>query len=232
MIEQLRYRFYDIEKAVLLTVAPGGERMAGVRLHVLITASLCRRSWLAVAEAAIDGGAGVLQLREKDLDGAELLIRAKQLVALCRRKGVIAILNDRPDIALLAGADGVHVGQSDLPIDAVRKLVGMDLLVGVSTHSIEQAQAALASGADYIGVGPIFPSTTKPQADLPGLAYAKQAAALPLPTVGISGVTAANAPAAAASGLTGVAVSSAVCSADDPAAAAAAIVAAFSDLGL
>jgi thiamine-phosphate pyrophosphorylase len=229
VIEQLRYRFYAVEQAILLTLAPGRERMAGVRLHVLITASLCRRPWLDVAAAAIDGGAGVLQLREKDMGGGELLLQAKQLVALCRRRGAIAVINDRPDVALLSEADGVHVGQADLPISEVRRLAGTDLIVGVSTHAIEQARAAHAAGADYIGVGPIFPSTTKPQADLAGLDYAREAASLSLPTVGISGITAENAARARAAGLSAVAVSGAVCSAEDPAAAAAAIVAAMAE---
>jgi thiamine-phosphate pyrophosphorylase len=227
LVEQLRYRWYDLEKSILLRLSPGRERMAAVQLHVLITESLCRRPWLEVAELAIAGGADVLQLREKEIGGGELFRRAKQLVDLCRRRGVICIINDRPDIALLSGAHGVHVGQDDLPLAQVRKLIGIDGIIGVSTRSIDQVQAAAAGGADYVGVGPLFPSTTKPQDVLAGLAYAREAAAVGIPTIGISGITAATAGQARGAGLSAIAVSSAVCSATDPAAAAAAIRVAF-----
>ena len=229
-IEQLRYRFYTIEKSLLLRLTPGRERMRQARLHVLISESLCALPWLTVAELAIEGGAGAIQLREKNLDGGELLLRARQLVDLCRRRHVVAVINDRPDIALLAGAAGVHVGQGDLPLAEVRKLVGRDIIVGVSTHTIEQAEAAWRGGADYIGVGPLFASTTKPQPLAEGPEnFPRAAAALPLASVGISGITAANAVAARAAGLSAVAVSAAICSAAAPDEVAASIIAAMND---
>lgn len=217
-VEQIRYRAYDIERAILLTLSPGRKRMADVSVYVLVTESLCRRPWLEVVERAIDGGCECVQLREKQLEAGELLRRARDLVELCRARQVISIINDRPDVALAAGADGVHVGQGDLPARVVRQIVGPELIVGVSTKRLEQAQAAVLDGADYIGVGPIFPSTTKPQDQLPGVAYAQAAAQqVSVPVVAISGITAANAGELARVGVRAVAVSSAVISADDPA---------------
>ena len=216
-IEQLRYREYDIERAILLTLSPGRERMRSVVLYVLLTESLCRRPWLETAELALKGGADCIQLREKDLEGAELLARARQLIALCRRYNALCIINDRPDIALLSDADGVHVGQSDLPAREVRQLIGPHKIVGVSTHAIEQARQAVLDGADYVGVGPIFPSTTKQKDKLAGLAYAEQAAAqLPIPAIAISGITSQNSSQLKAVGIRAIAVSSAVISDIDP----------------
>jgi thiamine-phosphate pyrophosphorylase len=224
VIESLRYRFYDIEKQLLLTLSPGRERMARVRLCVLITEALCRQPWLDVVAAAIAGGADCIQLREKDLDGAELLDRAGQVAYLCRTHGVVSIINDRPDIALLAGADGVHLGQGDLPAVAVRQLLGPDKIIGVSTHEIAHAQQAVLDGADYIGVGPIFPSTTKKKDLLAGVSYAGVIAReIRLPAMAISGIAAQNVAAVLETGLTAVAVSSAVIGTDDPQAAARAI---------
>ena len=142
-LQAIRYRGYDIERDILLTLSPGRERMRDVVLCVLITEALCRRPWLETASLAIDGGADCLQLREKTLDGATLLARATALAKLCRGRQIISIINDRPDVALLAGADGVHVGQGDLPARQVRQIVGLDYIIGVSTHAVAQARQAV-----------------------------------------------------------------------------------------
>ena len=216
-VESLRYRFYDLERRLSLTLRPAGCRFGDVRLYVLITESLCKRPWMDVAEAAILGGADCVQLREKSLDAAALLDRARRLVELCRRHDVLCIINDRPDVAILSGADGVHVGREDLPASEVRKLVGRNKLVGVSTHDIDQAKRAVLDGADYIGVGPVFPSATKPRDFLPGLGFARQAATqITIPAVAISGITLANVDEVLATGLRAVAVTAAVIGADDP----------------
>lgn len=215
-IESLRYRFYDIEQRIALTLHRG-DRFANVRLCVLITESLCRRPWIEAAEESIEGGADCLQLREKGLEGSALLGRARTLVETCRRRGVLCIINDRPDIATLAQADGVHVGQQDLPARDVRKLVGREMIVGVSTHSIEQATQAVLDSADYIGVGPLFRSSTKPRDFLPGLDYARQVARqIRIPALGIAGIDQANVDEVISTGLRAIAVSSAVIGADDP----------------
>jgi len=215
-IESIRYRFYAIEQKIARTLGRGMGRTF-VRLYVLISESACNKPWLETAEQAILGGADCLQLREKDLHAGELLKRAKQFVDLCKRHGVISIINDRPDIALLAAADGVHVGQGDLPCFEVRKIVGNNCIVGVSTHDIEQARQAVLEGADYVGVGPVFRSPTKPRDIAPGLAFAQAAASeLQIPTIGIAGINESNIESVVATGVTGVAVTAAVCSATDP----------------
>src|SRR6185436_3498141 len=126
--------------------------------YVLITESLCQIPWLAAAEQAILGGADCLQLREKSLESAEFLRRAQALVALCRRHHIPCIINDRPDVAILSRAEGVHLGQDDLPVRDVRKLIGTARILGVSTHNLAQARQAVADGADYLGVGPVYRS--------------------------------------------------------------------------
>ena len=219
-VEQVRYHFYEIERRVAGTLRPA-DLFASVRVYVLITESACRRGWFETAELALNGGADCLQLREPELPAGELLTRAKKLAALCKDADVPLIVNDRPDIASLSGASGVHVGQGDLPTADARKIVGPRGIVGVSTHSIEQVRQARRDGADYVGVGPVFPSQTKPRDILPGLDFARAAAALDLlPTVAIAGITPANAAEVWATGVTAVAVTSAVTMSDDPAAAA------------
>lgn len=219
LVELSRYEFYDVEQRLAVTLRPA--LFEDVSLYVLITESLCKRPWLEAAAAAIEGGADCIQLREKDMDGGELFRRACALVDLCRQHGVISIINDRADIAVASGADGVHVGQGDLPCQEARKIVGHGKIVGVSTHNIEQARAAQLAGADYIGVGPVFPSKTKPRDFLPGLDFAREAVgAVKIPCVAIAGITAENVGEVMATGVQAVAVSSAVISADDVAAAA------------
>jgi thiamine-phosphate pyrophosphorylase len=215
MVESLRYRLYTLEQQLARTLRPR-DRFAGVRLYVLITESSCRIPWFAAAEAAIRGGADCLQLREKSLDAAELLRRAKSFVELCRHHGVISIINDRPDIAILSDADGVHVGQEDLPATEARKLIGPSKILGVSTHRIEQARAAVADGAEYIGVGPIYRSPTKPRDFTAGLEYARQVAAeITIPSVAIAGITEQNVDDVMATGVQAVAVTAAVIGCDD-----------------
>src|SRR5439155_3347659 len=158
-----------------------------------------------------------LQLREKELEGGELLCRAKDFVALCKKHKVLSIINDRPDIAILADANGVHVGQTDLPARAVRSLIGREKILGVSTHNLEQARQAVLDGADCVGVGPVFPSSTKPRDFLPGLLFAREAAReISIPALAIAGITLLNVDEVLAAGVAGIAVSAAVASCDDP----------------
>lgn len=222
-LEALRYRGYEAERQVLAALGTG--RGVQWRLCVLLTERLCiHHSWRAVAEAAIAGGADCLQLREKELDGSELLTRARWLVAAARNAGErrpAVFINDRPDIAVLSGADGVHVGQDDLPVREIRRLAGDGLLVGVSTHTPEQARRAAAEGADVCGVGPMFATSTKDAGPLAGPGYLHEYLADPqasrVPHLAIGGITVARARELAVMGCRGIAVSSAVCSAPDPA---------------
>jgi thiamine-phosphate pyrophosphorylase len=219
-IEALRYRAYELEARI----ASRGERVARLakcRLYVIVTASLCRGDWLEVTRQAIDGGAGCIQLREKGLEDGDLLRRARQLVAVCRERGVLCIINDRPDIARLADADGVHLGQTDMSVGDARRIVGADRLIGLSTHNPDQLREAIAIAPDYIAVGPMFPSTTKPQDHVPGVALLAEAvASTHIPIVPIGGIIPANLPTLRSAGASRVCVCSAVIAAEDVAAAA------------
>lgn len=180
------------------------------------------------ARAAIDGGARVVQVRAKGAPAGEVLEVARRAVALAAGRALV-VVNDRADLALLAGADGVHLGDEDLPVAEARRLVGPDLLVGRTTRTLEEARAALRDGADHVGFGPIFPSRTKPLALPPrGLAALREvAAALPAPVVAISGIGLSNAGDVARAGAACAAVADAVFGAGDPAANAARLAAAF-----
>ena len=219
--ESARYEAYDIQRR--LAIALSRAEAPRWSVCVLITAELCLRPWDVVAEAACRGGATCLQLREKAIDGRELLERAQRLVHIARLRGVSVIVNDRPDIALLTGATGVHVGQGDLGVADVRRLAGERFLVGVSCSTLEMARQAVRDGADYLGLGPMFASGTKPKGTLSGPALIEAVAADPIassrPHLAISGIDAGNARGLAEVGCTGVAVCGAVCGADDPEAA-------------
>lgn len=214
--ERLRYRAYGAERALMLAVAaPAAPQW---RLCVIITESLCARPWADVAAAAIDAGADCVQLREKSLDSRAVLDRARTLVALAAGRAAV-IINDRPDIALLSGADGVHLGQSDLGVEDARRLAGFSLLVGVSTASIEQARAALRAGASYCGVGPMFPTPTKQRDTISGPGYLREYLAHepPMPPhLAIGGINRRTVDDVIRAGASGIAVSSAVCAADNP----------------
>ncbi len=150
------------------------------------------RSTIEVVQAMIEGGIGIIQYREKRpaKSFAEMLEECREIRGLTREAGVLFIVNDYTDIARLVDADGVHVGQDDLPVAAVRELIGPDKMIGLSTHSPEQAAAAVLAGADYIGVGPIFATTTKEDVCSPvGLAYLDHVVrSCPLPFVAIGGI--------------------------------------------
>ena len=167
-------------------------------------------------EAALKGGATCVQLREKELDGTALLEEAKVLAALCRRYGVPLIINDNVEVALASGADGVHVGQDDQTVEQVRRLAGDRLIVGVSAHSVEQALAAQAGGADYLGVGAVFATATKSDAHvLPRETLAEICRAVDIPVVAIGGIGEDNLLQLAGTGVDGAALVSAIFSAPD-----------------
>jgi thiamine-phosphate pyrophosphorylase len=183
---------------------------------------------LAQAAAALDGGAAVLQLRVKDRPAGEVLALAVLLVALARGRALV-LVNDRADLAVLAGADGVHLGEEDLPVAAARAVVGPDLLVGRSTRTLDEGLAALAVGADHVGFGPVFATATKPIAAPPrGLAMlAEVAGRLPAPLVAIGGIDLDTIGAVAGAGAAAAAVIGALFDHDDPRRRAAALAAAF-----
>ena len=170
-----------------------------------------------LAAALLAGGARLLQLRLKTAGSGELLAAARVLRALTARAGALLLINDRPDVARAAGADGVHLGQDDLPVGAARAILRPGALVGVSTHDVEQARAAAGAGADYLGVGPVFTTTTKVGA-LParGLELVRAVrAAVGIPLVGIGGITPDTAVAVRAAGADAVAMIGALVRASD-----------------
>lgn len=172
------------------------------------------RSVAGAVEAAIQGGATIVQLREKEAETREFLQEAKSCVDICRSHGVCLLINDRIDVALACDADGVHVGQSDMPVDLVRSLLGPDKIIGVSCKTPEQARQAWEDGADYIGSGGVFPTNTKANNRTIGLDGLKEVCeASELPVVAIGGIGISNADSVMrvdASNLKGVAVVSAL----------------------
>ena len=174
-----------------------------------------------VAEA-IDGGAGIVQLREKHLGQADFLAEAERFVALCREKGAVSIINDNVDIAAQVGADGVHIGQEDLEAGRARQMLGPDKVIGVSAHSVAEALAAQAAGADYLGVGAAFVTGTKTDAKpISRETIRAITAAVDIPVVAIGGISRDNILELRDCGLDGVAVVSALFAKTDVKAAAA-----------
>lgn len=164
-------------------------------LYALTDARLSLGRPLAdVAEALLGAGVRILQYREKKLKAGQMLEECRLLRRLTREAGACFIVNDHIDIAMLVGADGVHIGQEDLPVPEVRRLVGPEMIIGLSTHAPDQARAAVAAGADYIGVGPIFATQTKEDVvDPVGFAYLDWVTAnIALPFVAIGGIKAHN----------------------------------------
>lgn len=180
------------------------------------------------ARAAVEGGARVVQVRVKGAPAGEVLEASRRVVALAAGRALV-VVNDRADLALLSGADGVHLGDEDLPVAEARRLVGSDLLVGRTARTLEEARAAIRDGADHVGYGPIFPSRTKPLALAPrGIDGLREvAAALGAPVVAISGIDLSNVADVARAGAACAAVAGAVFGAGDPAANAARLAAAF-----
>ncbi len=248
-VKQLRYRAYTLQRAVEIA-ARSIERLASARLYVLLDGGPSPEEFERLAASLIAAGAGVLQLRDKRLGDRELLARARLLRAITKEhvaqppsavtdndygtaeggtaeggcatnRRVLFIVNDRPDLAALAGADGVHVGQEEVSVKDARRIVGPDALVGVSAHSIEQARQAVLDGADYIGVGPVFASETKRFEHFPGVELVRAVSAeIRLPAFAIGGIDRSNVAQVLAAGATRIAVGSAITAADDPARAA------------
>ena len=192
-------------------------------LYVILDRTVAGGRDLAeLLDAVIAGGARMVQLREKTWPSGQILPLAQRLRARCRQAGVTFVMNDRVDLAVAVEADGVHLGQDDLPPRYARPLLRPGMILGVSTHSVEQARRAQADGADYVAVGAMFPTDTKPDFELVGPALVRAVRGeIRVPLVGIGGITPENAGQVIAAGADGVAVISAVCAAPDPRAASA-----------
>ena len=173
-------------------------------------------------EAALKNGATCIQLREKDLDEADFLKEAKDIAALCRKYNVPFIVNDNVEIAVACNADGIHVGQEDMEAADVRKRVGDKMIIGVSAHTVEEAIKAQKHGADYLGLGAVFSTSTKTDVDVMSYETLKAiCSAVDIPTVAIGGISKNNIMKLRGSGVDGVAVVSAIFGAEDPGAATA-----------
>ena len=191
-------------------------------LYAILDPDVALTPLVPLAEALADAGVRLMQLRDKRSGAGKLYAQSKELVALLAPRGVPLIVNDRPDVAAIAGAGGVHVGQDDLPVEDARRVCGSGLWVGVSTHNLEQLRQAAATSADYIAVGPIFPTVTKENPDaVVGVEFVRTARALtPKPLVAIGGITLERAPEVFCAGADSVAVIHDLLTAPDPAARA------------
>ena len=222
-IERMRYNSYTLEQRIIARLLVG-RRFEDVKLYLLITSDMCRGSIREVARAAIVGGVDAIQLREKNVSDSVYLALAAELRELTDEMNKLLFINDRADIAAIVGADGLHVGQHDLPIAEARRLLRPGAIVGRSSHNIGQAKAAINEGADYVSVGPMFESTTKDAGPIAVVELLKQATAdISMPIVPIGGINADNVSELVEAGAKCVSVCSAICQADDPKAAAKAI---------
>jgi thiamine-phosphate pyrophosphorylase len=195
-------------------------------LYLVTDRGLARgRSTLEIVSAAVHGGATVVQLREKDCSTRDFIEQALTIKEFLKDRGVPLIINDRVDVAQAVKADGVHLGQTDMPLELAKKILGDSMIIGISAESLEDAAEAEKGGADYLGVSPIYATPTKtdtaPPLGLEGLREIRKAVRLPL--VGIGGLNRDNAAEVIRNGADGVAVVSAIVAADDPKTAAAAI---------
>jgi thiamine-phosphate pyrophosphorylase len=225
-LEQLRYRCYTVcrDLEVKLSHHTRHELLAASRLYVLIDAGSDDDDFVARVRTLAAAGVDIIQLRDRRHDDRTLFHRAKIGATVANESGALFIVNDRADIAVAAEADGVHVGQDELPASEARKIVGTQRLVGVSTHSIDQVHAAIKAGADYIGCGPVFPSNTKSFDHYVGTDFLNEVHGVtsnhPLPAFAIGGISVEHLPAVLATGFHRIAVTAAVAGATDPAAAA------------
>lgn len=210
--KDLRYQTYSLESELL-----GHHRLQQLlrsRTYLVTTPS---ENLLAVVEAALQGGIAIVQYRDKDTDDCLRLERACALKQLCHRYQALFLVNDRVDLALAVEADGVHLGQQDLPIAVARQLLGSQRIIGRSTTNPDEMGRAIAEGADYIGVGPVYETPTKPGKPAAGLDYVRYAAAqAPLPWFAIGSINPENLSAVLAAGAERVAVVRAIMQAENP----------------
>ncbi|MCX5646948.1 MAG: thiamine phosphate synthase [Phycisphaerae bacterium] len=218
-VERLRYEAYTLEKDIMLFSEPV-EKFHRVRLYVIITSNLPAEV-LALASRCATGGADCIQLRAKDITDDQLFALAVEFVEICREMGALSIINDRADIAAAAGADGVHLGQNDLPVEQVRRLQLSPLIIGKSTHSLKELEAACPALPSYVSLGPAFATPTKPGIEVAGVEYVRQGleklAGTGIGHVAIGGITSDNVEQVIEAGAQRVAVCSVVTKAADPA---------------
>lgn len=222
-VEQLRYRTYTVEKAILTTVV-SLKNLADARLYVLLdgqsnpaTDKFSCEPLQSLVRKLIDGKVDIIQLRDKRLSDRQLVQAGRCIASLTRKTTTRFIMNDRTDLAMATGADGVHLGQDELQVADARRIVGANRLIGVSTHNIQQARQAVLDGANYIGVGPVFPSATKSFDSHVGLELVQEVAnEIQLPAFAIGGINLDNAASVCQAGQIRIAVSHAIVGTSDP----------------
>lgn len=221
IMEKLRFQAYALEKDIVLFADPA-QKFKRVGLYVIITSDLPVEI-IALATKCAAAGADCIQLRAKGIPDDMFFAVAVEFVRICAEAGVLSIINDRADIALAAGADGVHLGQNDMPAAEVRKLQSAPLIIGKSTHSLAQLAAACDEPITYAALGPVFATPTKPGVEAVGIEYVAQAAqqleGSGIASVAIGGIGPQNVETVLSAGAGAVAVCSAVTAASDPAAA-------------
>lgn len=214
-LEQARYQTYSLEKMVMTTIT-ASKAFSAAAVYVLVDGRASEQALDLLATQLIEAETDVIQLRDKTLDDRTLVARAQLLRQRTSGTRTRLIINDRPDIARIVSADGVHVGQEELTVAQARMVLGPGKLVGVSTHNIAQARQAVRDGADYLGVGPTFPSGTKSFDHFPGLDFLREVAAeITLPAFAIGGIDLTNVSQVAATGIHRAAVSGCVNQASD-----------------
>jgi len=219
-LQEIRYRLYAEEKALtrLAHTDRHRESLSQTHLYLLVIPEMVSGSLEEVVDAALSGGVDIVQLRSKGGSDRETLRLARRLRELTARAGALFVVNDRVDLAYLSHADGVHLGQGDLSVAEARKIAPEEMAIGVSTHSVEQAEAAQRQGADYIGVGPVFPTSTKEnhEAVLGPDRAAEIVSRISVPAFAIGGIEASSLEHLARSGCRRVAIASAILRASDP----------------
>ena len=216
-LENIRYEIYTIEKELIKN-----EKLIRLNSACLYLVA-CRDNitsgdkFLSIIEKSIEGGVDIIQLREKNECESKILELAKEIKRIINNTEVLFIINDRVDLALGADSDGVHLGQNDLPVNEAKKITPDGFIIGLSTHSIEQGQKALLTGADYLGVGPVFPTPTKPDYKVAGLEYVRWANEnITLPYFAIGGIDETNIDKVISAGARKIAVVRAIINAQDP----------------
>jgi thiamine-phosphate pyrophosphorylase len=205
------------KRSLSATAAQRRQRLQSAEIYVIIGAQQSLDRWNRHVQSLVDASVDVIQLRDKKSADRDLLERARRLRKLTCGTSTLFVMNDRPDLASLSEADGVHLGQDELLASDARHILGPDALVGVSTHSLTQARQAVVDGADYIGVGPTFPSTTKHFDAFTGLELLRQVASkISLPAFAIGGINLDNLASVLATGFRRVAVSGMIEAAEDP----------------
>lgn len=214
--ESIRYESYTLTK-MLGNFVSSADRLSDANLYVLIPSFESIEKFESVVQEICNAGTDVIQLRAKELSDKDLIERAEKMVTIGRTHETITIINDRPDIAVISHADGVHVGQDEITVKQARSILGPEALVGVSTHNLAQLRQAIRDGASYVGLGPTFTSHTKSFDNFAGLPYLEEAAQeTKLPAFAIGGITVENIPEVLSTGCTRVAISNAVASHTTP----------------